>query len=86
MNTQKNLRWFQWVYQNNEVMMAMAVLAILAVMLMPLPSFLLDFALAGNLAISLLMFVVAFQIKSPLDFSSFPALLLVTTLYRLALM
>lgn len=85
MNTQKNLRWFQWVYQNNEVMMAMAVLAILAVMLMPLPSFLLDFALAGNLAISLLMFVVAFQIKSPLDFSSFPALLLVTTLYRLAL-
>src|SRR5437764_6314193 len=54
-------------------------------MVVPMPSLLLDLLIAGNITFALLIVLVAMQVHRPLDFSVFPALLLVATLFRLAL-
>jgi flagellar biosynthesis protein FlhA len=61
------------------------VLGVLTVLLVPLPPVLLDFLITVNLTLSLTILLVAMYIRRPLDFSVFPSLLLVTTLYRLSL-
>jgi flagellar biosynthesis protein FlhA len=68
-----------------DVALAIAVLGILAVMLVPLPPLLLDLLLTGNLALSLLTLLIGMYILRPLDFSVFPSLLLLLTLFRLSL-
>jgi flagellar biosynthesis protein FlhA len=68
-----------------DVALAIAVLGILAVMLVPLPPVLLDLLLTGNLALSLLTLLIGMYILRPLDFSVFPSLLLLLTLFRLSL-
>ena len=68
-----------------DVALALAVLGILAVMLIPLPSLLLDLLLTMNLALSLLTLLIGMYILRPLDFSVFPSLLLLLTLFRLSL-
>ncbi|MFQ5828960.1 MAG: flagellar biosynthesis protein FlhA [Candidatus Methylomirabilia bacterium] len=62
-----------------------AILGILTVMVIPLPTVLLDFLLSTNLSISLLTLLVAMYVLRPVEFSSFPSLLLVLTLLRLSL-
>jgi flagellar biosynthesis protein FlhA len=62
-----------------------AAVIILMVLLVPLPSFLLDVLISFNLMISVLVLMVAMYINQPVKFTSFPNLLLLTTLYRLAL-
>src|SRR3712207_581423 len=54
-------------------------------MVVPLPTFLLDMLIALNITGALLILLVAMFVQRPLDFSVFPALLLVMTLFRLAL-
>jgi len=71
--------------QRSDVIMALAVLAILAVMLIPLPSLLLDLLLTANIALSLLTILISMYILRPLEFSVFPSLLLLLTLFRLSL-
>ncbi|MCS7082130.1 MAG: flagellar biosynthesis protein FlhA [Bacteroidetes bacterium] len=61
------------------------IVLILLVMLVPLPSFLLDVLLALNISLSLLVLLVAFYTRRPLEFAVFPTLLLVLTLFRLSL-
>ncbi|CEG25927.1 flagellar biosynthesis protein FlhA [Bacillus sp. B-jedd] len=61
------------------------VILIVAMMIIPLPTILLDFLLIINISISLLILLVAMNTKEPLDFSIFPTALLITTLFRLAL-
>ncbi len=61
------------------------VVSIILVMVVPLPTTLIDLLLSANLAISVLILVTAMVVREPLQFSVFPALLLVTTLVRLAL-
>jgi flagellar biosynthesis protein FlhA len=68
-----------------EIALAVGVLAILGIMLVPLPSFLLDMLLAISLTSSILVLMTALLIKKPLEFTAFPAVLLLTTLMRLAL-
>ena len=68
-----------------DVALAIAVLGILAVMLVPLPPLLLDLLLTSNLALSLLTLLIGMYILRPLDFSVFPSLLLLLTLFRLSL-
>ncbi|HSB73595.1 MAG TPA: flagellar biosynthesis protein FlhA [Candidatus Methylomirabilis sp.] len=65
--------------------LAMAVLGILAVMLVPLPPLLLDLLLTTNIALSLLTLLIGMYILRPLDFSVFPSVLLLLTLFRLSL-
>ncbi len=62
-----------------------AVIFIVAMLVIPVPPTLLDFLLIINLATSLTVILVSMSTKEPLDFSVFPALLLITTLFRLAL-
>src|SRR4051794_13968107 len=61
------------------------MLGILALTVVPLPSVLLDILLAISLCLAVLIFLVALYVDRPLDFSAFPSLLLLITLFRLAL-
>ncbi|MCZ2830266.1 flagellar biosynthesis protein FlhA [Modestobacter sp. VKM Ac-2986] len=61
------------------------VVAIVLMLVVPLPAALMDLLIGLNLAISLLVLLVAMQIRRPLDFAVFPSLLLVATLFRLSL-
>lgn len=70
---------------NSEAAIASAVVLILFVMVVPLPSFLLDMLLATNIAVSLAILLTAFYAARPLEFAIFPGLLLMTTLFRLSL-
>ncbi|MCI5968130.1 flagellar biosynthesis protein FlhA [Helicobacter sp.] len=61
------------------------IIAILAIIIVPLPSALLDFFLAVSIALSALIILIALYVKKPTDFSAFPTLLLIITLFRLSL-
>src|SRR3954471_3075703 len=62
-----------------------AVVLIVVMMVIPLPSFVLDMLLAFNITAAVLVLLVSMNIRRPLDFSIFPTLLLILTLFRLAL-
>src|SRR5882724_2101362 len=66
-------------------MLAIAVLGVLAILILPLPALVLDILLAFNIGVSVLILLVALSLEKPLDFSVFPSLLLITTLFRLGL-
>ncbi|MEZ5753724.1 MAG: flagellar biosynthesis protein FlhA [Paracoccaceae bacterium] len=63
----------------------LGILAIIAMMVLPLPVILLDVFFVGNILLSLVILMVALYSYRPLDFSSFPSLLLIATVFRLAL-
>jgi flagellar biosynthesis protein FlhA len=71
--------------RRSDLILAGGVLGILTVLVAPLPPMLLDFLLTTNLTLALLILFVAMYVKRPLEFSVFPSLLLVATLYRLSL-
>ena len=62
-----------------------AVVGLILLMVLPIPTVFLDTLLALNLSIALTVLIMALYMKRPLDFSAFPALLLMTTLFRLTL-
>lgn len=62
-----------------------AIIGIIVMMVVPLPTLLLDLLLAFNIAFSVLIMLVSLRVTKPLDFSIFPALLLIATLFRLSL-
>jgi len=68
-----------------DVALALGMIALLAVLVVPLPAVLLDMGLAVSLTASVLVLMVAMFLQRPLDFTSFPTLLLLTTLLRLSL-
>jgi flagellar biosynthesis protein FlhA len=65
--------------------MPLGILALVAMMVLPLPVFLLDTFFVTNILVSLLILMVAMHTQRPLDFSSFPSLLLIATVLRLGL-
>ncbi len=68
-----------------EIGIAIAVVLIIALIVVPLPAVLLDLCLAASIGISIVVLLVALYTTNPLDFSSFPALLLLLTLFRIGL-
>ena len=68
-----------------EVALALGVVAVLVLLILPVPAFLLDALLAISMASSILILMTSLFIRRPLDFTAFPTVLLVTTLFRLAL-
>ena len=68
-----------------DVGLALGVVSLLAVLVLPLPTVLLDLGLAVSITASVLVLMVAMFLVRPLDFTSFPTLLLLTTLLRLSL-
>ncbi|MFH0810807.1 MAG: flagellar biosynthesis protein FlhA [Pseudomonadota bacterium] len=72
-------------FEGSDLALAGSVVAILAIMVLPLPRFVLDILLAFNLTFSVMILLMAIYTLRQLDFSIFPSLLLVTTLFRLSL-
>ncbi|NWD43725.1 type III secretion system export apparatus subunit SctV [Pseudomonas yamanorum] len=73
------------VAQRAEVMGAVVIMAIVFIFIVPLPTWLVDILIALNICISCLLIVLALYLPGPLAFSSFPSILLLTTMFRLAL-
>ncbi|MFC7051808.1 flagellar biosynthesis protein FlhA [Hansschlegelia quercus] len=73
------------VVRNGDIGLALGVLVILCVLIVPLPSFLLDLLLAISIILSVLILMTALFIERPLEFSAFPTVLLVATMLRLSL-
>ena len=69
----------------SQLVIPIGIVMIIVMMVVPLPSLLLDLLIAANITAALLIVLVSMQVNRPLDFSVFPALLLVATLFRLAL-
>lgn len=76
---------FEKLTKSLDVLIAFFVVAILAMIIIPLPSPLLDFMLVVNIALSITILLLTLFSKSVLEFSTFPTLLLITTMFRLAL-
>jgi flagellar biosynthesis protein FlhA len=73
------------VLRRSDAVLATAVVGIVAMMIIPLPPTLLDILIVLNLTFSLTILLVSLNIREPLEFSSFPPLLLIATLFRLGL-
>src|SRR6185312_16141378 len=71
--------------KKSDLGLAIGIMAILVVLILPLPTWLLDISLAFSLSFSILILMTAVFIRKPLEFSSFPTILLLTTMMRLAL-
>ncbi len=71
--------------RKSDLGLAIGIMAILVVLIVPLPTWLLDISLAFSLSFSILILMTAVFIQKPLEFSSFPTILLLTTMMRLAL-
>ncbi len=68
-----------------ELMLPLALVSVVIIMVIPLPALLIDLLLALSISLSLLILIVSMYTKKPLEFSTFPSVLLVVTLFRLAM-
>jgi flagellar biosynthesis protein FlhA len=84
-NQGQYLNEIPFVTKNSDILMALAVVAILVFMVIPLPPVLLDVLLAFNITFSLIILLAATYILRPLELSAFPSILLLTTLFRLSI-
>ncbi len=84
MSTSSNTVSAKWM-KNVDIGFSVAVLGMVVMMIVPVPTALLDILLTINISISLIILLVAMYNKDALEFSSFPSLLLITTLFRLSL-
>lgn len=71
--------------KNNDMIMAVGLVIIIAMMIIPLPPMLLDILLTLNISLSVIILLVCLFIKEPLEYSSFPIILLIATIFRLGL-
>ncbi|AKI02133.1 flagellar biosynthesis protein FlhA [Hoeflea sp. IMCC20628] len=72
-------------FQGKDMGFAFGIVVILSILFLPIPAFLIDIGLAFSIAFSVLILMVALWIQRPLDFSSFPTILLIATMMRLSL-
>ena len=76
---------FQWMHKNRGLMVPAGFICLVMVLLVPLPPMVLDLLLVSNLALAAVVLVSVMFVRSPLELSIFPSLLLGTTLFRLVL-
>jgi len=76
---------FQRMGRNADVVLAIGVLGVLLIMMVPMPTWLMDVMLAANITLGIVILLTSIYVLKPMDFSVFPSLLLLTTLFRLAL-
>ncbi len=76
---------FNRVQKHSDAIIVVLILAILASMVLPVPTFLLDILLVASITLSLVILMTTVYITNPLEISSFPSLLLLATLFRLSL-
>ncbi len=73
------------VFRQPDILMSLGVVGVLMIMLLPLPRFALDILLAFNITLAIVVLLVGMQVRKPLEFSVFPSVLLMVTLFRLSL-
>jgi flagellar biosynthesis protein FlhA len=78
-------RWTEALGRHADIAIVLAVLGILLVLFVPIPKLLLDLLLLANFAFAFLLLLLTFAMARPVDFSTFPSLLLLATLFRLSL-
>jgi len=71
--------------KRNDMVLAIFLVGIIFMMILPMPTMLVDVMIALNMGVSVILLMLALYIKSPLEFSVFPSMLLITTMFRLAL-
>ena len=71
--------------RRSDIALALGMMAILVMLILPLPALLLDFSLAISITFSVLILMTSLFIQAPLEFSAFPTVLLIATMLRLAL-
>jgi len=78
-------RWLNGLVRQGNLLLAGLVLSVIALIVLPIPLFLLDTLIVANIAVSVALLMTSFYLPSALAFPTFPSLLLFTTLFRLAL-
>lgn len=73
------------ILKNNDIIMAIGIVIIVVMMIIPLPPMLLDILLTVNISLSIIILLVCLFVREPLEYSSFPIILLVATIFRLGL-
>lgn len=73
------------ITSRNDLVLAVMLVSIIFMMILPLPTWLVDVLIGVNMTISAMLLMVAMYLPSPLAFSSFPSVLLITTLFRLGI-
>ncbi len=81
----EKLRSFSKLLRRGEIALALGLICILTVLIIPMPSWMLDISLALSITVSVLILMVVLFIEKPLDFSTFPTILLIVTMLRLSL-
>lgn len=76
---------FKSLLKNNDIILAIGLVTIVLMMVIPIPAQLLDLLLTLNISLSVLILLVCLYTKEPLEYSSFPTILLIATLFRLGL-
>ena len=71
--------------RNRDLALILALCGILVAILVPLPGVVMDALLGVNIAVSVLILLTVVYLRGPLEFAAFPSMLLIATLYRLAL-
>ena len=79
------LRQFADMLRRGDIALALGIVAILVVLILPMPTWLLDISLAFSITLSVLVLMVVLFISRPLEFSAFPTVLLIATILRLSL-
>ena len=80
-----DLKKLSKMLKNNDIILAIGLVTVVAMMILPLPAPILDLLLTVNISLSIIILLVCLYTKEPLDYSSFPTILLVSTLFRLGL-
>ena len=83
--TQPNRAASGWAARLQELILPVGIVASVLVILVPVPARAMDLLLAANITIAVLMLLTTINVRTPLEFSVFPSLLLATTLFRLVL-
>ena len=80
-----NLQSFKNLFSASDIVLATSVILILVLMVIPIPSWMLDLLMVVNMSIGVLMLLTSIYLSEPLDFAAFPSILLIVTLFRLSL-
>ncbi len=79
------MAWLRMAAGRQDIVLAALLLVTVLMIIIPMPPWVMDLLIALNLGLSLLLLMVALYVNEPLDFSAFPSVLLMTTLFRLGL-
>ncbi len=77
-------QWLSVCAGRQDMVLATVLLIAIVMMLLPLPTWMVDILITINLMFSVILLLIAIYLSDPLDLSVFPSLLLITTLYRLS--